>query len=48
MSLARYAKYNVERVSAKDDEAWLILAIINVLEFPPNESLNINVSFESL
>jgi len=46
--LARYAKYKVERVSAKDEDAWLILAIMNVLELPPNESLKIKVSLESL
>ncbi len=46
--LALYANLSVERVSEKAPEAGEILAIINVLEFPPSESLSKKVNLESL
>lgn len=46
-SLARWANFNVDSVSWKDWEEFAIVAIMYVLEFPLNESLRKNVSFES-
>lgn len=45
---ALLAKFNVESVYWKHNIEHEIVAIINVLEFPPKESLSKFVSFESL
>lgn len=47
MFLAREAYLRVFKVSSKLYSAGEIQAIIVVLEFPPNESCKIQVSFES-
>ena len=45
---ARYANFKVDNVSENEPEAGDILAIIKVLELPPNESFNRKVNLESL
>ncbi len=46
--LARFAKFSVDKVSWKLNAMLETAAIMIVFEFPPNESLNKQVSFESL
>ena len=48
ISLALCANFNVERVSPNELLLGDMLAMITVLEFPPRESHNKKVSFESL
>lgn len=48
MFLARLAYFRVLRVSSKLISAGETQAIIEVREFPPKESYNILVNFESL
>ena len=45
---ARFAKFNVERVSWKERTEQETVAMINVLEFPPKESFSRLVNLESL
>lgn len=45
---ARFAKFRVESVSWKQRTEQDIVAIMDVLEFPPNESRSKFVNFESL
>ena len=47
-NLALCANFNVDKVYWKDYEILDTVATINVLEFPPKESLSTKVSFESL
>ena len=45
---ALLAKFNVDKVSWKQRTEQEIVAMMNVFEFPPKESLNKFVNFESL